>query len=101
VTTSYLGRFDPSAPPAANGRYLRVAVIHNGLTQWEQAIEWCNRSRAGRPNGWCAVVGLAAANALAGHNKEATEAVAQLQRVYSGFTVRTWAGAKGQGDFSP
>ena len=38
------------------------------------------------------LVDLAAANAWAGHDKEAKEAVAQLQKVYPGFTVQTWAG---------
>ena len=35
---------------------------------------------------------LAAANAWAGHMKEAQDAAAQLQKVYPGFTVQTWAG---------
>ena len=35
---------------------------------------------------------LAAANAWAGHDKEAKEAAAQLQKVYPGFTVQTWPG---------
>ena len=35
---------------------------------------------------------LAAANALAGHDKEAKDAAAQLQKVYPGFTVQTMAG---------
>jgi adenylate cyclase len=34
---------------------------------------------------------LAAANAWPGHDKEAKEAAAQLQKVYPGFTVQTWA----------
>ena len=38
------------------------------------------------------LVDLAAANAWAGHDKEAKEAAAQLQKVYPGFTVQTWAG---------
>ncbi len=37
-------------------------------------------------------VDLAAANAWAGHKKEAKEAAAQLQKLYPGFTVQTWAG---------
>jgi adenylate cyclase len=37
-------------------------------------------------------VDLAAANAWAGHDKEAKEAVAQLQKVHPGFTVQKWVG---------
>lgn len=38
------------------------------------------------------LVDLAAAYAFTGHDKEAKEAAAQLQKVYPGFTVQTWAG---------
>jgi adenylate cyclase len=38
------------------------------------------------------LIDLAAANAWLGHDKEAKEAAAQLQKVYPGFTVQTWAG---------
>jgi hypothetical protein len=31
-------------------------------------------------------------NAWAGYDKEAKDAAAQLQKVYPGFTVQTWAG---------
>ena len=37
-------------------------------------------------------VELAAANAWAGHDKEAKETVAQLQKLNPGYTVQTWAG---------
>ena len=46
----------------------------------------------GRPGFWVPLVDLAAANAWAGHDEEAKEAVAQLQKVYPGFTVQTWVG---------
>ncbi len=35
---------------------------------------------------------LAAANAWAGHDKEAKEAAAQLQKVFPGFTVQKYVG---------
>ena len=44
------------------------------------------------PGGWYPLVDLTAANARAGHDKEAKEAAAQLQKVYPGFTVQTFAG---------
>jgi adenylate cyclase len=46
----------------------------------------------GHAGGLVSLVGLAAANAWAGHDKQAKEAAAQLQKVYPGFTVQTWAG---------
>jgi tetratricopeptide (TPR) repeat protein len=66
--------------------------LHTHLAQWEQAIEWCNKSIAGNPENWYPFLDLAAANAWAGHDKEAKKAAAQLQKVYPGFTVQTWAG---------
>jgi TolB-like protein len=66
--------------------------LHAHLTQWEQAIEWCNKSTASDPTNFFPLVDLAAANAWLGHDKEAKEAAAQLQKVYPGFTVQTWAG---------
>ena len=66
--------------------------LHTHLAQWEQAIEWCSKSIAGDPTDFYPLVDLAAANAWPGHDKEAKEAAAQLQKVYPGFTVQTWAG---------
>ena len=43
-------------------------------------------------------VHLAAANAWAGHDKEAKDAAAQLQKVQPGFTVQTWAGLRRSDD---
>ena len=66
--------------------------LHSHLAQWEQAIEWCNRSTASDPTNFFPLVDLTAANALLGRDREAKEAAAQLQKVYPGFTVQTWAG---------
>ena len=71
-----------------------VCVLHNFLAQWEQAIEWCEKARAGGAENVYTLVHLAAANAWAGHDKEAKEAVAQLQKVHPGFTVQTYAGRR-------
>jgi adenylate cyclase len=68
-----------------------VCHLHSHLAHWEQAIEWCNKAHAGAPQDWYALVDLAAANAWAGHDKEAKEAAAQLQKIYPGFTVQQWA----------
>jgi TolB-like protein len=69
-----------------------VCFLHNLLAQWQQAIEWCERAVASAPENLYAWVHLAAANARAGHDKQAREAVAQLQKVYPGFTVQKYAG---------
>jgi adenylate cyclase len=69
-----------------------MCALHADLAHWEQAIEWCNKSVAGLPQAWYPLVGLASANAWAGHDKEAKQAAAQLQKVYPDFTVQTWAG---------
>jgi class 3 adenylate cyclase/TolB-like protein len=69
-----------------------VCVLHNFLAQWEQAIEWCEKARAGAPEFLYALVHLAAATAWAGHDQEAKEAVAQLQKLYPSYTVQTYVG---------
>ncbi len=69
-----------------------VCYLHNYLAQWEQAIEWCEKAVASAPENLYAWVHLAAANAWAGHDKQAREALAQLQKVYPSYTVQTYAG---------
>jgi adenylate cyclase len=71
---------------------LNACVLHNFLAQWEQGIEWCEKARAGAPAVWSTLVHLAAANAWTGHDKEAKEAAAQLQKAYPGFTVQKYVG---------
>ena len=72
--------------------HLLGCTLHNFLAQWEQGIEWCNKGLAGGPGNPFTLVHLAAANAGAGHDKEAKEAVAQLQKLYPGYTVQKYAG---------
>jgi adenylate cyclase len=79
---------DPSVP----WWQFYMCHLHTHLAHWEQAIEWCNKAAAGLPQVFYPLVDLATANAWAGHDKEAKEAAAQLQKVYPGFTVQTWAG---------
>jgi adenylate cyclase len=66
--------------------------LHTHLAQWEQAIEWCGKSIASGNASMYPFVDLAAANAWAGRDKEAKEAVAELRKLYPDFTVQTWAG---------
>jgi adenylate cyclase len=68
-----------------------MCSLHAKLAHWDEAIEWCEKSRAGWPDSWPTYVNLAAADAWAGHDKEAKDAAAQLQKVYPGFTVQTYA----------
>jgi adenylate cyclase len=84
-------RLNPRDPGVPGWQYYRCH-LHTHLAQWEQAIEWCDKAIAGAPLNWYALVDLAAANAFAGHDKEAREAAAQLQKVYPSFTVQKWAG---------
>jgi adenylate cyclase len=78
--------------PEMNSWQFAMCHLHTHLAQWEQAIEWCGKSIASGNDSMFPYVDLAAANAWAGHDKEAKEAVAQLQKLYPDFTVQSWAG---------
>ena len=84
-------RLSPRDPEAPTWQYW-MCHLHAHLAQWEQAIEWCDKSAAGNPQFWLPYVDLAAANAWVGRDKEAKDAAAQLEKVRPGFTVQTWAG---------
>jgi class 3 adenylate cyclase/TolB-like protein/Tfp pilus assembly protein PilF len=88
-TALRLSPHDPTAPIMQ----VHLCYLHNNLAQWEQAIEWCEKALANnvkeRGN---ALAALAVANAWAGHNKEAKDAVAELRKVDPAFTVNTMAG---------
>jgi adenylate cyclase len=78
--------------PGVNWWQFYMCHLHTHLAQWEQAIEWCGKSIANGNASMFPYVDLAAANALAGHDKEAKETVAQLRKLYPDFTVQSWAG---------
>jgi adenylate cyclase len=84
-------RLSPRDPQVPTWQ-LFMCGLQTDLAHYEQAIEWCNKATASLPGVFFPLALLAAANALAGHDKEAKDAVAQLQKVYPGFTVQTWAG---------
>ena len=84
-------RLSPRDPEIALWQFF-MCHLHSHLAQWEQAIEWCRKSIANGIDFVIPYVDLAAANAWAGHDKEAKEAVAQLRKLYPGFTVQSWAG---------
>jgi adenylate cyclase len=82
-----LGPQDPSAPQWQ----FYICHLHTHLAQWEKAVPWCVKSLAGGPGNFYPLVDLAAAHAWLGHDKDAREAATELQKVYPGFTVKTWA----------
>jgi adenylate cyclase len=83
-------RLSPRDPDVSWWQWF-MCHAHTHVGQWEQAIEWCGKSIASGNQSFFPFVDLAAANAWAGHDKEAKEAAAELQKVYPGFTVQTWA----------
>jgi adenylate cyclase len=84
-------RLSPRDPGVSWWQFF-MCHVHTHLAQWEQAIEWCGKSIASGNQSMYPFIDLAAANAWAGHDKEAKEAVAQLRKLYPDFTVQTWAG---------
>jgi TolB-like protein len=69
-----------------------LCLLRLHLAQWDEAVDQCNKAVAAGPQSWYPLVGLAAANAWAGHHNEARKAAEQLQKIYPGFTAETWAG---------
>ena len=84
-------RLSPRDPEVSSWQF-DMCHLHTHLAQWDQAIEWCGKSIANGEASMFPYVDLAAANAWAGHDKEAKEAVAQLRKLYPDFTVQSWAG---------
>jgi adenylate cyclase len=88
-TALRLSPHDPTSPTMQ----VHLCYLHNNLAQWEQAIEWCEKALANNvKERGDALAALAVANAWAGHDKEAKDAVAELRRVEPAFTVQTVAG---------
>ncbi|HEY1888330.1 MAG TPA: adenylate/guanylate cyclase domain-containing protein, partial [Roseiarcus sp.] len=76
--------------PALTWWQFDICHLHSHLAQWEQAIEWCNKSVAsGNQTQW-PFSDLAAAHAWLGHTKEAKEAAAQVLKYDPGFTIQGW-----------
>jgi adenylate cyclase len=67
-----------------------ICHFHSHLAQWEQAIEWCNKSVAsGNETQW-PYTDLAAAHGWLGHIREAKEAAAQVLKYDPDFTIQGW-----------
>ena len=83
-TALRLSPHDPLAPIWQ----VHLCYLYNHLAQWDQAIEWCERALANnvKERGE-ALAALAVANAWAGHDAEAKNAIAELQRVDPNYTL--------------
>jgi TolB-like protein/class 3 adenylate cyclase len=80
--------------PRDPGRYdweFGICHAYTHLTQWEKAIEWCQKSIATNAENWFPYMDLAVANAWLGHDTEAKTAIAGLLKVYPGLTVQSVA----------
>ena len=88
-TALRLSPHDPTAPTMQ----VHLCYLHAWLAQWEQSIEWCEKALANNVKERVPALGfLAAANAWAGHDKGAKDAVAELRKVDPAFTVQNMAG---------
>jgi adenylate cyclase len=67
-----------------------ICHFHSHLAQWEQAIEWCNKSVASGNQSVWPFTDLAAAYGWLGHMKEAKEAAAQVLKYDPDFTIQGW-----------
>ena len=82
-------RLSPRDPGVTWWQYF-ICHFHSHLAQWEQAIEWCNKSVAsGNETQW-PYTDLAAAHGWLGHMKEAKEAAAQVLKYDPDFTIQGW-----------
>jgi adenylate cyclase len=80
--------------PMRNIWELFICHAHMHLAEWEQAVEWCEKSIATRATYWQAYVDLAAADGWLGRDAEAKAAIAELLKLRPGFTVQTWGNNK-------
>jgi tetratricopeptide (TPR) repeat protein len=86
-------RLSPRDPAAVFFWPYYMCGLHNSLAHWDQAIPWCQKSIVDAPQTfYYPYIELAVANAWAGHDKEAKDAAAQLQKADPAFTVQIWAG---------
>jgi adenylate cyclase len=82
--------------PRDPGRWSReweICHLHAHLAQWDQAIEWCQKSLTTYPE-YFPYVTLAAAFAWTGRDADARAAVAELLKLKPGFTVQQWVNRK-------
>jgi hypothetical protein len=61
------------------------------LAEWEQAVEWCEKSIATNANNWAPHVALVSARGWLRRDADAKAAIAELLKLKPGFTVQSWA----------
>ena len=69
-------------------RQFELCRTYNLLGRWERAIEWCDKAVAADAPISDALIDLAAANAWAGHDRQANDAVAKLRKARPGITLQ-------------
>jgi adenylate cyclase len=84
--------------PLRNYWELFICHAHLHLAEWEQAVEWCEKSIATNSTYWQAYVDLIAGDGWLGRDAEAKAAIAELLKLMPGFTVQTWANRKQSDD---
>jgi hypothetical protein len=82
----------PAGQSPSGQRTVAAVVEKNERRTGFKDHPWCEKSIDGIPQVFYPYVELAAANAWAGHDREAKDVAAQLQKVLPGYTVQTWAG---------
>jgi adenylate cyclase len=75
--------------PLRNFWELFICHAHAHLAEWEQAVEWCEKSIATRAY-WQAYVDLAAAESWLGRDTEAKAAIAEVLKLRPDFTLLIW-----------
>lgn len=103
ATMSYLARCEEAIEFAERGLrlspydrslylgYFFLALAHYGCGKWQEALKWCELSRAENPKYTANLRILAAAAAGCGDGKRAQEAAAAVMAVEPGFSLTHYA----------
>ena len=81
--------------PLSNERFfweLYACMAHAYLAEWDQAIEWCEKSVVSNPALPWPYLDLAGAYGWLGRAAEANAAAAEFQKRFPGFTVQKYLG---------
>ena len=82
-------RFDPRTPHRVMFEFMACRAQLN-LAEWDQAIQWCEKSIASNPALPWPYLGLAGAYGWLGRADEASAALAELQKRLPGYTVEKY-----------
>ena len=82
-------RLDPRTPHRVMFEFMACRA-HLNLAEWDQAIQWCEKSIASNPALPWPYLGLAGAYGWLGRADEASAALAELQKRYPGYTVEKY-----------